>query len=104
MLESDEYIQFCEIRDKVKEDPQLWKQINDFRLHVFEVQASQEPLDLYGEQERLCRQYEEFRKNPMVSEFLQSELRVCRILQKVVSTVADAVDIDVPEISERIGL
>ena len=59
---------------------------------------------MYGEQERLCRDAEEFRKNPLVNEFLEAELRVCRIMQKVTESIAAKVDLDLSEISERIGL
>ena len=45
ILESDEYTRFCELRDQVREQPELRAQINSFRQHVFEVQNSREPLD-----------------------------------------------------------
>lgn len=104
ILESEEYLRFCELRDKVRENPELRTQINNFRLHVFEVQNTREPLDMYGEQERLCRDFEEFRKNPLVNDFLEAELRVCRILQKITTEIAEAVDLDADDVSERIGL
>lgn len=104
ILESEEYRHFCAVRDEVRQTTEMRKQINDFRGHVFEVQNSEEPLDMYGEQERLYRDYNEFRKNPLVDEFLRSELRVCRIMQKVIGDIADAVDLDAEEIAERIHL
>lgn len=104
ILGSEEYLQYCEIRDKVREDPELRRNINDFRLHVFEVQNSQEPLDMYEQQERLCREYEEFRKNPIVNDYLQAELRICRTLQKITTDVAESVDLDAEDVSGRIGL
>lgn len=104
ILESEEYVHFSELRDQVKEKPELRQQINEFRLHVFEVQNSQEPLDMYAEQQRLCRDYEEFRKDPLVNEFLLAELRICRTLQRVTEDIADAMDLDTDEMSERIGL
>ncbi len=104
ILESDEYTRFCELRDQVREQPELRAQINSFRQHVFEVQNSREPLDMYGEQERLYRNFEEFRKNPLVNDFLEAELRVCRILQRITTDIAAAIDLDADEVSERIGL
>ncbi len=104
ILGSDEYIRFCELRDQVREQPELRTQINAFRQHVFEVQNSKEPLDMYGEQERLCRDFEEFRKNPLVNDFLEAELHVCRILQKITTEITAAIDLDADEVSERIGL
>lgn len=96
--ESKEYVRFCQVRDAVRMEPGLRQEINDFRRHVFAVQNAQEPLDMYGEQERLCRDYEEFRKNALVHEFLESELRVCRILQRIMADVAGVVDLDEQEV------
>ncbi|MDY3250129.1 MAG: YlbF family regulator [Candidatus Choladocola sp.] len=102
ILNSSEYRHFCEIRDQVKEEPELRAQINAFRRHVFEVQNSDEPLDMYDEQARLCKDYEEFRKNPLVNDFLQSELRVCRIIQKTALTIVEKLDLDTQDVTEGI--
>ncbi len=95
---SEEYSRFCRARDAVRMQPGLRQEINDFRQHVFAVQNAREPLDMYAEQERLCRDYEEFRKNALVNEFLESELRVCRILQRIMADLAGAVDLDEQEV------
>lgn len=104
ILESDEYLRFCEVRDRVRENPELRRQINEFRLHVFEVQNSKEPLDMYGEQERLRVHSEEFRKDPLVDEFLEAELRLCRIMQQITMEIAGAVDLETQDVSERIQI
>lgn len=104
ILESEEYRHFCVLRDKVKEEPELRQEINDFRLHVFETQNSLEPLDMYSEQLRLSRDYEEFRKNPLVNGFLLAELRVCRMVQKITEEIVESLDLDSDEISERIRI
>jgi cell fate (sporulation/competence/biofilm development) regulator YlbF (YheA/YmcA/DUF963 family) len=102
--ESEEYQQFVALREKLKSEPELRKEINHFRLHVFETQNTGQPLDMYDEQERLCKDYEEFRKNPLVSEFLQAELRVCRMMQKVTARVLNSVDLDAEEVYEGIQI
>jgi len=104
ILESDEYREFGRIRDKVREQPRLREEINRFRQHVFEVQNSQEPLDMYGEQERLCRDYDAFRRNPLVNDFLQSELRICRLIQQISMEIADSVDLDTDWVEEGVRL
>jgi cell fate (sporulation/competence/biofilm development) regulator YlbF (YheA/YmcA/DUF963 family) len=101
--ESDEYMQFCEIRDQVKEEPELRRQINAFRMHIFQVQNSHEPLDMYDEQQKLCQAYEEFRRNKLVNDYLLAELRVCRMLQKITAELADSIDIDTDEIADKVG-
>lgn len=102
--ESKEYQRFCRVRDEVKKDPELHSRINAFRRHVYEVQNSREPLDMYGEMERITRDYEEFRREPLVEEFLESELRVCRMIQKITVDVTRAVDLDTEQVADGIEL
>ncbi len=104
ILDSGEYRNFCEIRDRVAQVPELREQINAFRLHVFETQNTQEPLDMYAEQIRLCKDYEQFRKNPLVDEFLKAELRVCRIVQEITMTLAEKINLDTDGIVQDILL
>lgn len=104
ILESEEYQNFIRLRDKVRENEELRSQINDFRLHIFETQNSKDLPDMYAEQERLCREYEEFRKNSLVNDFLQAELRVCRILQSITADITDALDLDLDKVAERIHM
>ncbi|MFR8549110.1 MAG: YlbF family regulator [Lachnospiraceae bacterium] len=102
--QSSEYTGFCAAREKLRTEPQLRREVNEFRLGVFAVQNSQEPIDQYEEQQRLCREGEKFKKNPLVYEFLHTELAVCRLLQKTAVDIIKAVDLDIDEIAERIGL
>lgn len=104
ILDSEEYRHFSEIRDRVSQTGELREKINAFRLHVFETQNSPEPLDMYEEQIRLCKEYDEFRKNPLVDEFLKAELRVCRIVQEITMTLAEQINLDTQEITKELPL
>ena len=103
ILESREYRDFLKIKEKVSENPELRKKINAFRRHNFEVQNSAEVLDMYDEIDKMYKEYEEFRKNILVDEFLKRELRVCRMIQQVSVELISAVDLDIQEIAERIS-
>ncbi len=102
ILVSTEYQDFLKIKEKVSRDPELRKKINAFRKHNFEVQNSAEVLDMYDEIDKMYREYEEFRKNILVDEFLKRELRVCRMIQQVGIELMSAVDLDTKEIAEGI--
>ena len=101
---SREYLQFQEISSKVKKEPELRERILAFRKHIYDVQNSNEPLDMYAEQERLYQEYQEFRKNPTVDEFLKAELRLCRVVQHVMGRIATEIDLDTKEIAEQIEI
>ena len=101
---SEEYQSFLKIKERVAQEPGLRDQITAFRRHNFEVQNSPEVLDVYDEIDKMSRDYQEFRKNPLVDEFLQCELRVCRIIQKAAMEIVFAVDLDTKDIEEGIRL
>lgn len=100
--DSEEYQKFLAIREKVAQEPELRRQINAFRRHNFEVQNSPEVLDVYDEIDKMSRDYQEFRKNPLVDEFLQCELSVCRIIQRATMEIVSAVDLDTEDVAEGI--
>lgn len=102
--ESGEYQEFCRIREEVAKDPEKRERINRFRRHIFEVQNTKESVDMYGEMERLCREYEEFRRDPQVDAFLRSELRVCRILQKITEEITQSVELDTEAVTRGLNL
>ena len=54
--------------------------------------------------ERITRDYEAFRREPLVEEFLESELRVCRMIQNITLQVTRAVDLDTEEVTAGIEL
>lgn len=102
--ESREYQRFCQVREEVKKNPELHSRIGAFRRQVYAVQNSREPLDMYEEMERITRDYEAFRREPLVEEFLEGELRVCRMIQKIMLQVTRSVDLDTEEVAAGIEL
>lgn len=81
ILVSEEYRCYAAMRDKVKLDPELKAQIDDYRKRNYEFQTSTD-----GDFENLDRfekEYENFRENPLVMDFLAAELDFCRLMQRV---------------------
>ena len=100
--ESEEYQRYTAIRDKVAKMPELRSQINAFRSHNFYIQNSPEILDMYEELDRMSREYQEFRKDPVVDEYLRCELSVCRMIQRIAMTLIGSVDLDLDEVAENL--
>ena len=65
--------------------PDLKKQIDEFRYRNFKLQNETDADRLFDE-----REYEEFRKNPIVSDFLAAELAFCRMYQEIQSDLGEA--------------
>ncbi len=67
--------------DKVKQVPGLKEQIDEFRKRNFELQLSAD-MD-FGKLDSFEKEYENFRANPLVADFLAAELDLCRAIQRI---------------------
>jgi len=92
LLKSKEYQKYVEQRERVKQYPDLKKQIDEFRRRNFEMQSSE---DLVFEKiEFFEKEYEDFRDNPLVADFLEAELAFCRMMQRHYGEVMRAIDFE----------
>ena len=89
ILNSPEYKEYAEIRDKVKLYPDLKAQIDEFRTRNFEIQRSNDAA--FEKLEAFERESGEFRDIPMVSEFLEAELAFCRMMQQNNNVIMNAI-------------
>lgn len=71
----------------VKEQPELKRQIDDFRTRNFELQTSKDTN--FDKIDQFTRENEAFRENPLVSDFLAAELAFCRMMQEIGLYVTD---------------
>ena len=67
--------------EKVKQYPELKEQIDDFRRRNYEFQSS--PDSDFEKLDRFEKEYENFRENPLVADFLAAELDFCRMMQRL---------------------
>lgn len=89
ILQSREYREYAEVRDKVKLVPDLKKQIDEFRTKNFELQTGDDAA--FEKIEQFEKEYEDFMEIPLVSEFLAAELAFCRMMQKNNSVIMNAI-------------
>ena len=78
--------------EKLEKQPELLEQINDFRRKNFELQSEQPSENMLDKVEAFSREYESFRESPLVSDFLQAELELCRLMQEVQIRLTQAND------------
>lgn len=96
---SDEYLAFEEVKKKIEGKPDIKKKIDKYRMDNYVLQNFNETTDLYEKTEKFYEESAELREIPLVEEYLSCELAVCRMLQKIFSTVVDAVDLQIEEIA-----
>ena len=72
----------------------LWRGIDRFRQENFELQNSAQADELFDRTDEFSRRLEEFRKNPLVDEFLNAELDFCRMIQEINGKIVEAVNFE----------
>ncbi|MCR4588309.1 MAG: YlbF family regulator, partial [Lachnospiraceae bacterium] len=81
-------------RDKLREMPELKKQIDQFRTENYRMQVMSSPDELFDKAYDFEQRYAEFRSNPIVEDFLAAELALCRLLQRVNTEITEGVDFE----------
>ena len=92
---SEEYIRYQDIKNRVHNQPQLEQQIHAFRHNNYLLQNSDGNVELYDATDKMEQEYREFRKNPLVAEYLAAENAFCRVVQKVNWTLIEELDFEV---------
>ena len=100
--ESEAYRNFEEAKQEVAKDPELRKKVNQFRKRNYEIQNLEDIPDLYTEMERFEEEYKEVRRDPVIRNFLQCELEICRIMQRINLNLVQAVDLDIGDFQDII--
>ncbi len=89
ILASDEYNEYDTQRKLVNQNPKLKAEIDAYRTANFEMQTRQDyALDKIDAFEK---KYAEFRRNPLVNDFLAAELGFCRLMQEINLCLTEAV-------------
>ena len=80
-------------KERIKKVPGMKERINDFRAKRFEFQ-NYEGEDLFEKIDEFQKEYQTFKEEPIVREYLAAELQICRLVQEINIAIDDLVDID----------
>ena len=92
ILDSEVYKTYRMELEKVKQFPELKQQIDEFRKRNYEFQ-SQQDID-FDKLDRFEKEYETFREEAMVADFLAAELDLCRTIQGIALQITDLLDFE----------
>lgn len=90
ILECEEYLTYRAELDKVLQVPDLKAQIDEYRGRNYQLQTSAD-ID-FDKLDRFEKEYEDFRSDPLVSDFLAAELAFCRRMQGIESRITAELD------------
>lgn len=85
------YQEYEKQKKRIKENQELKQQVDEFRRRSYELQMRNYSENLYDEMDRFQKEYEEFREIPQVHDFLEAELALCRMIQNITGSIAEAV-------------
>lgn len=78
----------------LKENDDLWNQVREYRNKKLEFQNNTSPEELFDRYENFEKNYEYLTKNPVVKDFLEAELDLCRLVQEISQSIAEAIDFE----------
>lgn len=96
--EDSTYQRYLACEEMLKSNPELKKQIDEFRVAVFHMNNDDTQGDLYDITDEVENRYEKLRKVPEVNAYLEAELDVCRMLQQVQTQFRNGIDLNIPNV------
>ena len=92
ILKSEVYQTYQTELEKVKQYPELKAQIDEFRRNNYLLQ-SRTDID-FDKLDHFEKEYENFRQQPLVADFLAAELALCRMMQDIFGDITEALDFE----------
>lgn len=90
ILNSETYTRFNLQLNRVKQVPGLKERIDDFRRRNYEFQNGND-YD-FAKLDQFVKEYEDFREDPLVSDFLAADLAFCRLIQEINIKITAAIN------------
>lgn len=88
------YHNYCNAKEMVQKDENLWQQICDYRKKRYEFQTFTSPEEMFDRVDAFERDYREWKKDPRVSGFLDAELAFCRMIQESNIRIMEAIQFE----------
>lgn len=79
---------------QIKEEPEIFAQVNEYRRRNFEIQNTSQVDELFDKMDSFEKEYAKFRENPLVDEFLTAELAFCRMMQELEVYITKELDFE----------
>lgn len=92
--ESATYKEYHNQLERLKSEPELLEQVNEYRRRNYELQNTAQVDELFEKMDAFEREYAQFRENPIVDDFLRAELAFCRQMQNVYMFITGELDFE----------
>lgn len=95
---SDEYLEYRKQEDILKQNPELLARVDQFRADNFRLQNEAERGNLLQVTDQIFQESKELRKIPEVNSYLDAELALCKMIQRISREVVEGLDMHLPPI------
>ena len=92
---SEEFIRYQAIKEKVHGFPKLESQITEFRKKNYEIQNNEMLDNPYDEVNNLFIEYDSIVHDTIVNDFIRAEQKLVRMMKMVYEQIADDLDFDI---------
>lgn len=91
--QSAEYQKYIDTKRALYDNVELYDKLRDFRNRNNAIQARQGD-GIFDEMNALLREYDELLHNSIVSDFMNAEQRICKMMQQVYRSLAEGLEFD----------
>lgn len=95
---SDVYLEYRKQEEILCRDPQLQERVDTFRGDNYRLQNECDKDELFEVMERLAKESSELRSNPVVNAYLDAELALCKMMQKICIKLTEGIDMNTPDV------
>lgn len=88
-----EYSEFIRLLNKLREDPELYRRVDEMRDKNFLIQQG-DIGDPYDMMDALTNEYEDVINNKSVGEFINAEVALCRMIHEFNRNVTAGLEIE----------
>ena len=99
---SSAYTRFETARMLMEEHPEAKAKVDSFRSWAYELSNTDDPLDPPQQMEELAQERLRVRQDPLSAEYLDSEMDLCRMLQKICLSVISVIDLQIEPFEKKI--
>ena len=98
---SEAYTTYCSAFQRIQEYPDVERQVNEFRKKSYEIQKRKDTSGIYDDMIHLQDEYAALRRNPLVNEYLQADIDVCKLIQNINWKIIQSLDFQMGFVDEE---
>lgn len=91
---SEEYVDYRKALEDLKQNAETWNRVIDYRRKRFNLQNMANEEELFDKSETFEREYKDLKEIPGVTEYLDAEVALCRMVQDICMKITEAIEFE----------